>query len=134
MMAMFATFSAYAQTATGSCKLPGSYDYVKVGYYDDGHIAMSNQSQMGLAEIHVTVTCKATWKYRQDRPDGFGNDNSTWVEKSETITLCDKDFYNIPCCQTTMLTEGVHAPQDVKRVNGVKYSNFQVYVGNLICK
>ena len=135
LLVVCATFSffANAQKATGTCKLPGAYDYVKVGYYDDGHLAVSNQSQIGLAEIHITVTCTASWKERHDRPDGFGNDRSTWVEKSETITLCDQDFYNIPCCQTTTISDGVKTPSQVKKVNGVKYSDFQVTVGNLIC-
>lgn len=120
----------YAQTATGSCKLPGSYDYVKVGYYDDGHLAVSVQSNMSLAELHITVTCTATWTEQINR----GGGHYDYVERSKDLTLCDKDFYNIPCCQTSMLNDGVYAPQSKCNLRGAEFSNYNVYVGNLICK
>lgn len=123
----------YAQKATGSCNLPGSSSYVKVGYYDDGHLAVSNQSSIPLAEIHVRVICTASWKERQDGTDSrTGNPISRWVDKSKEITLCDQDYYNIPTLQTISITDGVQKPN--VGINGATYSNFRVSVGNLICK
>lgn len=118
---------ANAQTSSGSCKLPGSYDYVNVDYYEsDGHIAVSNQSGMKITQLHITITCTITYN-RPAKPGDFGGRTTT------TVTVCDKNFYDIPANQTTTLSDGVKSKNDIKRDDAVSYE-YTVTVGNPICK
>lgn len=106
-----------AQDGSGTCKLPGTYDYVNVDYYKDGHLAVSNQSGMKITQLHITVTVTHTWT-----SDG---------EKHEIVkTVCDKNFYDIPANQTTRLTDGVQTYDD----KGYGKHTYKVKVGNPICK
>ena len=55
------TMTVNAQDARGNCTLPGTYDYVNVDYYRDGHLAVSNQSGMVITQLHITVIAVETW-------------------------------------------------------------------------
>lgn len=117
---------ANAQDASGNCKLPGSYEYVNVDYYKDGHLAVSNQSGMKLTQLHITVICTVTYN-APSRPGDYGG------KRTMTETICDKNFYDIPANQTTKLTDGVKSENDIRVENAVKYE-YTVNVNNPICK
>lgn len=125
------TMAVNAQDASGSCKLPGTYDYVNVDYYSDGHLAVSNQSEMKITQLHVKVTCTET----QRRPDVSGD-----VPVQSQRTLVNQNYYDIPANQTTRITDGVKScpTYETKNKNGQTFEitrdNFVVEVGNAMCK
>ena len=117
---------ANAQTASGTCKLPGTYDYVNVDYYDDGHLAVSNQSGMKITQLRITVKCTITYDITEK--------NRVIRTESKTVTVCDKNFYDIAPNQTTRLEDGVKSRSDIDvRRRDAKYE-YTVSVGNPICK
>lgn len=123
-----AAFYVNAQTASGTCKLPGTYDYVNVDYYEsDGHLAVSNQSGMKITQLRITVKCTISWEAK---------DYSTGEYKTEsrTVTVCDKNFYDIPANQTTTLKEGVKSKKDISTGCSACKFEYTVTVGNPICK
>ena len=114
---------ASAQDGSGSCKLPGTYDYVNVDYYKDGHLVVSNQSGVKLTQLHIRVTCTDTW---------FANNGTQ--KKTATVVLCDKNFYDILPNQSTSLTDGVKSGMESRyKASGGKLSDFKVEVGNPMC-
>ena len=122
-------FYANAQTASGTCKLPGTYDYVNVDYYEsDGHLAVSNQSGMRLTQLRITVKCTITYEVKN-------NSTKQYETKTETVTVCDKNFYDIAPNQTTTLSDGVKSRKDIDiRGNTKAKYEYTVTVGNPICK
>lgn len=121
-------FYANAQTASGTCKLPGTYDYVNVDYYEsDGHLAVSNQSGMRLTQLRITVKCTITYEVKNYST----NQNET---KTKTVTVCDKNFYDIAPNQTTTLSDGVKSRKDIDIRNNTAKYEYTVTVGNPICK
>lgn len=115
------SFAVNAQTASGSCKLPGTYDYVNVDYYSDGHIVVSNQSGMIITQLHITVKIYETW-------EANGKQNKT------SETLCDQNYYDIQPYQSTRIEDGV---KKLGRRGDymLKYNNnIEVTVGNPLCK
>lgn len=128
LILVFLGIVSQAQTASGSCKLPGTYDYVNVDYYEDGHLAVSNQSGMVITQLHITVTCKGCLII----------DSSP--RSTHLITLVDQTYYDIAPNQTTIITEGVKCSEAVERtlddgrIVKSRYWDFQVEVGNAICK
>ena len=113
---------ANAQTASGTCKLPGTYDYVNVDYYDDGHLAVSNQSGMKITQLRITVKCTITYDVTKQNP------------VSKTVTVCDKNFYDIAPNQTTILEDGVKSRNDIDVKSRYAKYEYTVSVGNPICK
>jgi hypothetical protein len=120
------SFAVNAQDASGSCKLPGTYDYVNVDYFERGNIAVSNQSGMIITQLHITVTCEETYYIHN-----YENYKEVTTKKHRKITLCDKNFYDIQPYQTTNLTEGVQA---FKKYGKDSEYNISVSVSNPICK
>ena len=114
------TMTVIAQDASGSCKLPGTYDYVNVDYYRDGHLAVSNQSGMVITQLRIQVTAVETW-------DANGK------PQKRTKSLCDRTYYDIPPYQTTRITDGVQTFNEQGYVMDYKYK-LEVSVGNPICK
>lgn len=120
-----------AQDASGSCSLPGSYDYVNVDYFRDGHLAVSNQSGMMITQLHIKVTCNKHLACEEKD-----------IYKNTTITLVDKNFYDIPPYQTTLIkNDDIKPSEDYERkYNGkgplirVSYSKYSVEVDNPNCK
>lgn len=119
-------FCTYAQNGSGACKLPGTNDYVNVDYYNDGHLAVSVQSDMKITQLRIKVICEITWKETVTNEYG----DKSVKERKETKTLCDKTFYDIAPNQTSSLREGV---QPLTEQRNKKY-NYSVSVGNPICK
>ena len=116
----YITMTVNAQDASGNCTLPGTYDYVNVDYYRDGHLAVSNQSGMVITQLHIKVIAVETW-------DANGK------QQERTKTLCDRNFYDIPPYQTTLITDGVQTFKEQGYVMDYNY-NLEVSVGNPICK
>jgi len=116
----YITMTVNAQDARGNCTLPGTYDYVNVDYYRDGHLAVSNQSGMVITQLHIKVIAVETW-------DANGK------QQERTKTLCDRNFYDIPPYQTTLITDGVQTFKEQGYVMDYNY-NLEVSVGNPICK
>lgn len=115
------SFTVNAQTSSGSCKLPGTYDYVNVDYYSDGHIVVSNQSGMVITQLHITVKIQETWE-------------ANGKQKHREQTLCDQNYYDIQPYQSTRIEDGV---KELGRRGDymLKYNNsIEVTVSNPICK
>lgn len=115
-----------AQNASGACKLPGTNDYVNVDYYNDGHIAVSVQSDMKITQMPIRVTCKITWTEKVRNEYG----QTVTEKREETKTLCNKTFYDIEPNRTTSLSDGVEALTEQRN----KKYEYSVSVGNPICK
>ena len=121
-------FYSNAQTASGTCKLPGTYDYVNVDYYEsDGHLAVSNQSGMKITQLRITVKCTISWEEKDYSTGGYKT-------VSKTVTVCDKNFYDIPANQTTTQKDGVKSKEDLGRYGSYAKYEYTVTVGNPICK
>jgi len=101
------SFAVKAQEASGSCKLPGTYEYVNVDYYSDGHLAITNNSGVKINSLKVKVT--------------YTKGNNTKVLYNQTI------YDGIPADMTTTIKEGV---EKCSNCDGT----FTVEVGNPICK
>lgn len=114
------TMAVNAQDASGYCQLPGTYDYVNVDYYRDGHLAVSNQSGMVITQIRIKVVADETW-------DANGE-----LQKHQKV-LCNQTYYDIPPYQTTKITEGVSGFSEQGWVMNYKYK-LKVDVGNPNCK
>ena len=123
---MFFGIIVYAQDASGSCKLPGTYDYVNVDYFENGHIAVSNQSGMIITQLHITVTCDEIYYTHESI-----NYKDVKTKKQRTVTLCDKNFYDIQPYKTTNLTDGV---KEFKKHGYDSEYRITVTVNNPICK
>lgn len=115
------TMAVNAQDASGSCKLPGTYDYVNVDFYagspgGTGNFILSNQTSTGqyITEIKVTITAEVL-EYNMNSGD------NEW----KPITLYSDKVRNIPANATPSV--------QVKMPKG-RIRNIQVSVGNLICK
>ena len=122
---------ANAQTASGTCKLPSTYDYVNVDYYEsDGHLAVSNQSGLKITQLHITVKCTITWEEKDYSAENYGNNKTM----SKTVTVCDKNFYDIAPYQTTTLSDGDKSRKDIDIRHGNAKYEYTVTVGNPICK
>ena len=124
-----------AQDGSGSCKLPGTYDYAKVDFYKgpsngSGHFIISNQSNQFITEMKVRIT--ATIKVIQDTQSaitdlsgkitGYKTNPGRW----ESVTLYDATVYQIGANQTPSYNVPMPQYYDIKNIN--------VSVGNLICK
>lgn len=100
--------AAKAQSGTGYCNLPGGEDYVNVDYYNDGHLAISVNTEKTVTNLHVTVTCTHEWQdIQQVYENGRPVDKKT--PRSETITLCNQTYYtdNLKSNQTNIIRDGV---------------------------
>ncbi len=104
-------FAAKAQDGSGSCKLPGTYEYVNVDYYAAGHLTITNSSGVDIHQLRITVTYT----------DSKGN----------TKTLCNKTFYGSPAFAANMTSETTDGVQKCSSCDG---GTFKVTVGNPICQ
>lgn len=121
--------TAKAQDASGSCKLPGTYDYVSVDFYKGesngmGNLTYSVQTNefASLNEVKVVVKAKICTKQGSKDRDGKITEEPVW----ETYTLFDDKLRDIPTNRTN--TKNVPMP---------KYyviKNISVTVSNPICK
>lgn len=115
--------ASFAQDAKGTCKFPGTYDYVCADFYkgdsgEKGHIRLSNQAQVPVLEIKVKITCEIDLHH-----DEKGN---VWQRHYESQVIYNETVYGIPA-------------QDYKDIyftmpkyDGIR--NIKIEVGNLICK
>ena len=126
-------FVSRAQIASGSCKLPGTYDYVNVDYYEDGHLTVSNQSGMKITQLHIKVTYVLT----ASRPEIPGD-----VPIVGTFTPVNQNYYDIEPNKTTEIWDGVNkaGPKYERKTSNsgetviLTRHSFVVEVGNLMCR
>ena len=122
-------FAVRAQEGSGECKLPGTYDYVRVAYFNDskdckgaackngeGHLLVSNQSGVLITSLHVKVVCVHTWKEKVPKKvqkmvttSEYGEvpvteEKEVWENRSASNVLVDDDIHDIPYTQTTQYT------------------------------
>ena len=96
-LVVFSGLVCRAQAGSGTCQLPGTYDYVNVDYYGDGHLVISNDSGMKLTQIHITVTGQVTITH----PFVPGD-----VPVVYNFTYVDQTYYDIEPGNTT-ISDGV---------------------------
>lgn len=122
---------AKAQTASGYCSLPGGEDYVNVDYYNDGHLAVSVNTEKTVTNLHVTVTCTETWTEVEKVYQ-----NGSYVNKKnpqeKTYTLCNQTYYEdkLGANRTNTITDGVKSNREQ---SGHNY-NYSVSVSNPKCR
>lgn len=108
--------TAKAQSGSGYCSLPGGEDYVNVDYYNDGHLAISVNTEKTVTNLRVTVTCTETWteiERVQQGYDEYGRAKTATKQKPQekTYTLCNQTYYtdNLRSNQTNIVRDGVKA-------------------------
>jgi len=118
-----------AQDASGSCKLPGTYDYVSVDFYKGesrgmGNLTYSVQTNEFTSLNEVKVVVKASICTKKGSKDQNGNikEESVW----ETCTLFDDKLRDIPANRTNTM--------DIKMPFYYAIKNITVTVNNPICK
>lgn len=129
--------TANSQTASGYCSLPGGEDYVNVDYYNDGHLAVSINTEKTVTNLHITVTCTETWteiEKVQQGVDDYGRPRMVNMKKPQekTYTLCNQTYYEdkLGSNRTNTITDGVKSNREQ---SGHSY-NYTVSVSNPRCK
>lgn len=129
--------TANAQTASGYCSLPGGEDYVNVDYYNDGHLAVSINTEKTVTNLLITVTCTETWvdiEQVQDGYDTYGRPRMVNKQKPQekTYTLCNQTYYEdkLQSNRTNTIKEGVKPNHEL---NNHRYK-YTVKVSNPRCK
>lgn len=147
--------SLHAQEASGECKLPSSYDYIRVLYFNDGmnggarvgHLSVSNQSGIIVTSLHVKVEMTHTWEEksvsRGQRINSAGvaeeYENVHWNKKKATAVLIDDDINDIPPFKTTIyettsrgrIKGGPHSKDSEDKRN--HHYEYRCIVNNLMC-
>lgn len=101
---------------TYRCKLPGSYDYVTIDYFNEGkgcgYLVFSNQSNMLITRMHVKVEVTESWIETKEIPPRYTGDEPTYEEipHSHTTVLCDDTFYDIPCNRSEKRSNSSRGP------------------------
>lgn len=128
--------TAKAQTASGYCSLPGGEDYVNVDYYNDGHLAVSVNTEKTVTNLSIKVTCVEKWT-EIEKIQGLDNSGRPiTVEKKKpkevTHTLCDKTYYEnqLISNRTNKIEDGV---KKMYEQPGHHYQ-YTVTVGNPRCQ
>lgn len=124
------TVAMNAQDASGSCKLPGTYDYVNVDFYKgqsrgEGNIVLSNQTSTGqyITEIKVVLTAEIGYEYK----DVYNNGRVVGKELQwKTVTLFNDKIRGISANETRRQAVTMPLYYDIKNIN--------ISVGSLICK
>ncbi len=129
--------------ATYRCKLPGTYDYVTVDYFNEGkgqgYLVFANQSNMVITRMRVKVEVTDYWDATEsyNYQDEFG----TWqrgertVTKTHTAVLCDDTFYDIATNRSDVRRSSSRGP--VKGGNekpGHDYKYTVTVIDDPICK
>lgn len=135
VMALFClTVIVNAQDASGSCKLPGAYDYVNVDFYKgqsrgEGDIVLSNQTSTGqyITEIKVVLTAEIGYEYEDvyEAPGKRGRVIGREL-KWKTVTLFNDKIRGISANETRRQAVTMPFYYEIK--------NIEISVGNLICK
>ncbi len=132
------TMAVNAQDASGSCKLPGTYDYVNVDFYKgssngEGNIVLSNQTSTGqyITEIKVQVTAEILYDYEEEYKGTYTGGTPIYQKNKnkplwKTVTLFNDKIRGISANETRRQTVSMPKYYDIR--------NIEVSVGNLICK
>lgn len=125
---------------TTRCKLPGTYDYVTVDYfnegYGEGYLVFANQSNMTIARMHVKVEVRDTWNEEVTKYNQLTHEEvTTTVTKHRIAVLCDDTFYDIPCCRSEKRTSSSRGPvKGGNEKNGHTYDYTVTIIDDPICK
>lgn len=124
------TMAVNAQDASGSCKLPGTYDYVNVDFYKGpsqgkGNFILSNQTSTGqyITEIKVQITAEILYEYEHEYA---GNRPTSSKPLWKKVTLFNDKVRNIAANATPTVNVSMPFYYEIRDI--------QVSVGNLICK
>lgn len=126
--------------ATSRCKLPGTYDYVTVDYYNEGkglgYLVFSNQSNMVITRMRVKVEVTDVWQEQETSYNQWlGETETRWVTKTKTHVLCDDVFYDIPYNRSEKRTNSERGPvKGGREKEGHEYTYKVTIVDDPICK
>ena len=105
-------FAVDPPKASYRCKLPGTYDYVTIDYYNEGKgegsIVFCNQSNMPIVRMHVKVEVTDEWYETEKNPQNYRE--SRKVLKKKTVVLCDDVFTDIPYNRSERRTNSSRGP------------------------
>lgn len=126
--------------ATYRCKLPGTYDYVTVDYFNEGkgqgYLVFANQSNMVITRMRVKVEVLDTWYEEVTNFNQYlGETETRRVKKTHTAVLCDDTFYDIATNRSDVRRSSSRGP--VKGGNekpGHDYKYTVTVIDDPICK
>ncbi len=126
--------------ATYRCKLPGTYDYVTIDYFNEGkgqsYIVFSNQSNMTITRMHVKVEVTEEWIEERPWKNQYTGETTTrhYPEKV-TRCLCDDTFYEIPNNKSEIRYKSLRGPvKGGPEKEGHTYTYKVTVIDDPICK
>ena len=112
---VMAGFLTYAQDCTVKTKVPGTNETVKVDYYKDGKMVLTNYSKVTVASLHVKVTVEQTAKAG----------SAEKAQNKQAVVLYDKTIKNLK----------PETPMNLTVKDGVKASDkgtFKIVVTDMV--
>lgn len=112
----------YAQDCTSKANVPGSKDQVKVEYFRNGTMKVTNTAKVMVEKVHIKVTCEETYSGGSERGG----------KKVETIVLCDMNVSSLKPGEARTIKEGVRNIE--KAPHGGTIGNFKTIVTDVKAK